>query len=151
MLDERAICAGLANAKWPCRLERVLDNPPVVIDVAHNPAGAQRLAEAIDRCVIVLAVASDKDAARMIETLAPHADPFILTAFDGKRALPVETLVQAAASHPRETAPTLADAIARGMELAGPDRPLLITGSIYTAGEARRHLIERYGAAPLQF
>lgn len=151
MLDERAILQGLAEARWPCRLERVLEAPPVIIDVAHNVAGAQRLSENIGRCVIVLAVASDKDARGMLAQLAPHAAALILTAFSGKRALPCEALHEIAADCPHECAKDLQAAITRGMALATPETPLLITGSIYTAGEARQFLMDAFGAPPLQF
>jgi dihydrofolate synthase/folylpolyglutamate synthase len=150
-LTEEAICRGLAEAHWPCRLERVLEAPPVIVDVAHNVAGVRRLIESVEHCVTILGVASDKDAAGMIELLAPRSHPLILTAFSGKRALPVEDLRRAAGQHPCETVPTLSEALERGMEYARPGLPLLITGSIYTAGEARRMLVERYGALPLQF
>ncbi|HPO15052.1 MAG TPA: folylpolyglutamate synthase/dihydrofolate synthase family protein [Candidatus Hydrogenedentes bacterium] len=150
-LNVESIVHGLSGARWPCRLERVLEDPPVVIDVAHNVAGARRLAETIDRCVVVMAVASDKDAAGMVEVLAPHSELMILTVFDGKRALPLEQLCHAAGDHPHVTAGNLHEAIALGMKQAKREVPLLITGSIYTAGEARQLLIEQYGAAPLVF
>lgn len=150
-LDNRAIMAGLSSARWPCRMERVIENPPVILDVAHNVAGTRRLAETIEKCVTVLAVASDKDARHMIDTLAPRSQPLILTEFNGKRALPLEELQAAAGSHEHLTFPSLAEAIAHGMKLANAKAPLLITGSIYTAGEARRLLVERYGAPPLSF
>lgn len=150
-LNTKTIVQGLSEARWPCRLERVLENPPVIIDVAHNVGGARRLAETIERCVVVLAVASDKDAAGMAEVLAPHAEQMILTVFDGKRALPLDLLCRAAGDHPYVTAGNLREAIALGMKGACREIPLLITGSIYTAGEARQVLIEHYGAAPLVF
>jgi len=43
------------------------------------------------------------------------------------------------------------EAIAMGMDLASSERPLLITGSIFTAGEARSILVRDYGAPPLRF
>ncbi len=150
-LTDAAIARGLSEARWPCRLERILETPPVIIDVAHNVAGARRLAENIGRCVVVLAVASDKDAAGMIEALAPLSGSLILTEFNGKRALPLETLCSAAQGRPHAALPDLPAAIARGIELASQEMPLLITGSIYTAGEARQILTDRYGALPLAF
>jgi len=150
-LDEGAIIRGLASARWPCRLERVLEQPPVIIDVAHNTAGARRLAETMTECVTILAVASDKDAAGMIELLSRFSKRLILTAFGDKRALPLEELRRAAGSHAHDSAATIQDAIARGMSIAAPNLPLLITGSIYTAGEARQILIRDYGASPLRF
>lgn len=150
-LGEDAIIRGLASARWPCRLERVLDQPPVIIDVAHNVAGARRLAETMTECVTILAVASDKDAAGMIELLSRFSKTLILTAFADKRALPLEALQRAAGSHAHECADTIQDAIKRGLSIAATDLPLLITGSIYTAGEARQMLMRDYGASPLRF
>lgn len=152
-IDEHAIASGLAQAKWPCRLERVLDNPPTIIDVAHNTAGAEALARALSgRCVMVVAVAGDKDARRMLAVLSEKAEQLILSQFDGARAMPADELSAAAPDRPRECVPDLDDAIAAGLSKAiAAGLPLVITGSLFTAGQARRILIERYGAPPLQF
>ncbi len=146
-----AIHTGLASVRWPCRMERVLDNPPVILNVAHNPAGMRRLAADLPNCVVVLAVSSDKAAAQIIEALDPVAEELILTQFTGHRATPVDALRDAAGSRPHRCTESLDPAIAMGLESASSHRPLVITGSIFTAGEARQILVERYGAAPLQF
>jgi dihydrofolate synthase/folylpolyglutamate synthase len=145
-LDECAILRGLRDTRWPCRLERVLDDPPVLIDVAHNPAGAAALAATLSKAVVVFAVASDKDAHAMLDLLGPMARPLILTAFAGGRSMAVADLDHAAGNRPHETAASLEEAIARGMALADADTPMLIAGSVYAAGEARRILMEQYGA-----
>lgn len=150
-LDNAALLQGLATAKWPGRLERVLGHPPVILDVAHNVAGARQLADVFTTAVVVMAISADKDAAGMVDQLAPLAEPLILTTFPGPRALGVDALSAAAAHHPHRTAPSLHEAIAMAWPLAGPARPLLITGSIFAAGEARRILMDDYGAPPLQF
>jgi dihydrofolate synthase/folylpolyglutamate synthase len=151
-LDAEAITQGLTNAKWPCRLERVLDDPPVIVDVAHNPAGAAQLAAALESdCVLVLAVSSDKNARAILDVLAPHARTLILTQFTGHRALPVDMLCAKAGSRPYERLESLAEAIALGMTLARSDRPLVIAGSLFAAGEARMILSDQFGAPPLSF
>lgn len=150
-LETPLLQQGLATALWPGRLERVLDEPPVIIDVAHNVAGARQLTDVFNTAVVVMAVSADKDAAGMVDQLAPLAEPLILTAFTGSRALPVTTFSAAASRHPHRTAPTLREAIAMAWPLATPARPLLITGSIFAAGEARRILMDDYGAPPPQF
>jgi dihydrofolate synthase / folylpolyglutamate synthase len=151
-LDEGAIRRGLAGAAWPCRLERFDGDPVIIIDVAHNAAGAVRLAETVRGCVTVLAVADDKDAAGMIRALGPAVWKLILTRFQGKRALPVAALEKAAAGSLYTTAPDLAAALRMGIDEArDASAPLLITGSIYTAGEARQWLIEKGLASPLRF
>jgi len=150
-LDRDAVARGLAEARWPCRLERVLDSPPVIIDVAHNEAGARQLAAQLQACILVMGVSADKDASRMIDAVAPIARDLILTQFTGPRALPVEQLCAAAGSHPHRRADRLADAIDLGIGQASSSAPLLITGSVFTAGEARALLVREYGAPPLAF
>ncbi|MEA3366215.1 MAG: hypothetical protein U9Q79_11305, partial [Candidatus Hydrogenedentes bacterium] len=150
-LEQNAITQGLKMAQWPCRLERVLDNPPVIIDVAHNPAGMRQLVRQIPRCVALLAVSSDKKAAQMIRSLSAVAEPLILTQFKGHRALPIEQLSAAAGDIPHQRVDRLEEAITAGMRAASAERPLVITGSIYTAGQARTFLVDTYNAPPLVF
>jgi dihydrofolate synthase/folylpolyglutamate synthase len=150
-IDAAVIERGLNTVRWPCRLDRVLDDPPVIVDATHNPAGAHRTAQAIPRCVTLLALSGDKDAANILHALAPITTLFVLSQFHGERAMPVEQLADAAQGITYRYVPNLTDAIALGMALASRDTPLLITGSIFAAGEARRLLTERYGAPPLRF
>jgi len=150
-LDASAIQRGLRSARWPCRLEQVMASPPVIIDVAHNPAGAARLAQALERCVTILAVSSDKDIAGMLAVLAPITSMFVLTSYEGTRALPLSQLAEAASGYPHRVAGSTEEALAIAFPMASADCPLLITGSIYLAGEARQLLTDYYGAPPLQF
>ncbi len=150
-LTTRAIASGLEAVRWPCRLERVLETPPVILDVAHNPDGARQVAKAVPCCVALLAVSADKDAAGMIEALKPITTTFVATQYTGARALPAAQLGAMLGDTPHVCIPFLEEAIEHGLGLAGTACPLLITGSIFTAGEARRILTEHYGAAPLAF
>ncbi len=151
LLNATHIAKGLAAASWPCRLERVLDAPPVYIDVAHNGAGARRLAELFEQCVIVFAASSDKDRDEMLAALQPCARHLILTEFDGKRSTPASELAALLQAGAYEIHTPIVAAITRGLELATPVCPLLITGSIYAAGEAREYLIRAHRAKPLRF
>jgi dihydrofolate synthase/folylpolyglutamate synthase len=151
-VTQSAAIEGLANVAWPCRLERVLENPPVIIDVAHNRAGMLELAQSLEGpCAVVLAVASDKEASGMIDALRDLAAPLILTSFSGKRSLGVDALGRAAHGVPYEQAATLPEAIRLGLKRASATRPLLITGSLFAAGEAREFLIREHNALPLRF
>ncbi|MBI5092139.1 MAG: bifunctional folylpolyglutamate synthase/dihydrofolate synthase [Candidatus Hydrogenedentes bacterium] len=143
--------SGLRDARWPCRLERVLDRPPVIIDVAHNAAGARKLAQELPPCVVILAVSSDKDAAAMAGAFASVARHLILSEFSGRRALPAHDLSSALRGFAHQVISPLSDAIEAGLALANESLPLVITGSIFTAGEARSLLIQSKGAAPLRF
>lgn len=154
-IDATTIREGLAKAIWPCRMEQVLTEPPIYIDVAHNPAGARQLAPLFERCTILLGVSSDKDAPGIVRELAPIAARFICTEYDGPRALSCAQLAAHTAAEapgiPVESTASLLEALRSALPHATPEAPLLITGSIYLAGEARQALIEHFGAPGLRF
>ncbi len=142
---------GLETAVWPCRMDRVLESPPVIIDVAHNVPGIGRLCEAFEQTITIMAISSDKEARKMIEMVQPFTRSLILTTFQGKRSRSLSEMSEAAGTIHHLAVPGLKEAIALAMQEASEDCPLLITGSVYTAGEARKILIEDYGAAALRF
>ncbi|MCK5861272.1 MAG: hypothetical protein KAH38_02225, partial [Candidatus Hydrogenedentes bacterium] len=145
------ICEALKTVSWPGRLEQVMDMPPVIIDVAHNPAGCRALADTLPQCVTVFSVSSDKDAAGMIDILAPISYPLILTEYAGGRSLALDKLESLAVHHPYQRSATLQEAIQKGLQFATPEKPLLITGSIYAVGEARRFLLSYANARSVVF
>jgi dihydrofolate synthase/folylpolyglutamate synthase len=98
-LDRRAVETGLADARWPGRLDRVDagGGRSALLDAAHNPAGARALAAFLargggPRPPLVFAASRDKDVAAMIRALAPAVGPIVVTAFDDARALPAGEL-----------------------------------------------------------
>jgi folylpolyglutamate synthase/dihydropteroate synthase len=119
--------------------------------VAHNGAGARKLAGLFDDCVVVFAASSDKDTAAMLAALQPIARHLILTEFEGKRSTPAQQLAALIEPGTCQIVTPINDAIRRGLELATLACPLLITGSVYAAGEAREYLIREHGAKPLRF
>lgn len=150
-LDENAIREGLRNAKWPCRIEKVLEAPPFWLDATHNTAGAEALAQTFPRAVFIVAVSSDKDAKGIVNALAPHAAHFVFTRFKGNRAMPIEDLERAAGPVPHTVCPAVDEAIQAGINLGSEELPVVLTGSIFAVGEARRILVDDYGAPDLAF
>lgn len=149
-LTPEAMVAGLANARWPCRLERVCENPPIIIDAAHNAHGMSHYPALFKEAVVLFACSSDKDDAPMLDVLGKFAHPLILTQYDGPRSAPADTLAERApAGSP--VLPDLQSAIEHAIERASSSRPLLITGSIFLAGEARARLQQMGMAQPLSF
>lgn len=138
-----AIHEGIAQAKWPGRLERVATNPDIILDGAHNPAGARALAGYIRRFFanepirVIYGAMRDKAVDEVIGTLFPLAAEVILTAPDQPRALSPDSLAQAA-DHPQIcTAPSFRDALRMTRE-----KPMttFVTGSLFLVGEARAAL-----------
>jgi dihydrofolate synthase/folylpolyglutamate synthase len=119
---ESCIRSGLENTKWPGRLEMIREEPPIVIDGAHNPAAARALSMALrktflgryKKIIIVLGIMSDKDVKAIMEPLLPIASEIILAAPSYSRAASPDKLADVAASlgfFDIRTAPTIRDAI----------------------------------------
>lgn len=129
---------GITQAVWPGRLERVARDPAVILDGAHNPAGARALAAYISEFFggepvrIIFGAMRDKAIDEVTETLFPLAAEVIITAPDQPRALSPETLAEAWGS--AKTASRLSDALALA---AQQSMTTFITGSLYLVGEAR--------------
>ncbi len=150
-LNTHHILNGLQDTHWPCRMQMVLQHPPAYIDVAHNQHGAEQIKLLGKSWTMLLAVSSNKDGLGILNALAPQAKHLILTQFQGSRALPTMELSRLATAYPHTTKPDIPQAIEHGLKIATPQAPLLIIGSLYTAGEAHAYLQEHYGIPPLQF
>ncbi len=141
-LEENTIQAGILSARWPGRLECVSRSPDVLLDGAHNPAGARALAAYIsefytDRPVwMVFGAMRDKAIDEVISALFPLASQLILTAPNFPRALRPE-VIREMTDHPSVR---LAASIPEAIELttlAPPEAAVFFTGSLYLVGEAR--------------
>jgi dihydrofolate synthase/folylpolyglutamate synthase len=134
---------GMARATWPGRLETVSRDPLIILDGAHNPAGAKALARYVQqqfagkRVGMIFGAMRDKDVTEISSILFPLADELICTAAGQARALPPEAML-AMTPHPNaRTAATIGEALA----LPRDCDVLLITGSLYLVGEARALLV----------
>jgi dihydrofolate synthase / folylpolyglutamate synthase len=146
-IDEDVIREGFAAVRAPGRLEVVRrpDAPPVVLDGAHNPAGARSLAIALGEefayrnRVMVLGVLGDKDVEGIVAELLPVADHIVATEPSSSRAAPAERVAKAvrAAGGSVETASDVASALAQADGLAAAEDGVIVAGSLYTVGEAR--------------
>jgi dihydrofolate synthase/folylpolyglutamate synthase len=140
--NERAIREGLSLMRPPGRLERISDDPPVLIDGAHNPAAARALAGALkdgERPVVIIGAMSDKDLTGILQPLLPLAEGIIFTAPGYGRAAAPEELRECARAlgHDGTVAPTVAEALKVAVQ---GTRPVLVTGSFFTIGEAKEAL-----------
>ncbi|HUA83311.1 MAG TPA: folylpolyglutamate synthase/dihydrofolate synthase family protein [Bryobacteraceae bacterium] len=137
--------AGIAEARWPGRLEHVSPNPDIILDGAHNPAGARALARYLERFYphrkrwLIYGAMRDKAVEEIAGILFPLADELIFTAPNYSRALRPEALQEIAGSG------RIASSIEEALRLAeaGPDDVIVITGSLFLIGEARAILARR--------
>ena len=140
--------AGISQTVWPGRIETVATDPEIILDGAHNPAGARALAAHIERFYsgrtvwLIYGAMRDKSVEEITEVLFPLATHVIATAPKFARALRPEALAEIS-SHPSIQ---IADDVSRAIETvraaASPADVVFITGSLYLVGEARTLLVK---------
>ncbi len=153
VIDDTTVARGLANVRWPARLEVVGTRPLILLDCAHNVASAQALVDTIRDSFtvtgnrhLVFAVSSDKQVAEMMQVLAPCFDHFHLTQYgNNPRCLPPETaanLLHRAKPDARcSLHKSAADALNAARSQVGAEGLVVITGSVFLAGELRPMLV----------
>ncbi|BCS52983.1 folylpolyglutamate synthase/dihydrofolate synthase family protein [Geobacter sp. SVR] len=147
---ERAMQSGLATAYWPGRMEMVPGRPPLLLDGAHNPAGAAALAAALSdynyrRLLLVIGVMADKEVGQIIAPLAPLVTTCYCVTPAVERALDDLSLsrILGAAGIPTLPCGSVANGITTAQSEAGPDDLILVCGSLFTVGEAKAWLTGR--------
>jgi len=170
--------AGYAAVRWPGRMELVeasasgaasgsagpAGGREILLDGAHNPAGAAALAEALDdiapflrpgRSTLVLAIMADKDVDGVIGALTGSTllrdARVICTAPEGGRALPADQLAarwRVLAGRPAEVVEKPAAAIDAALSSGSGTGPVIVAGSLYLVGAARAILVSDPSFAP---
>jgi dihydrofolate synthase/folylpolyglutamate synthase len=159
-LDDELVRDAFSRATSPGRLEIIRRSPMILLDAAHNPAGAEATADALadsfafSPLIGVIGVMADKEYEGVLAAFEPHLAHVVVTQNSTARALPASELAVVAREvfgGDRVTvAPRLADAIdeATGLAEAGTGASIgsgavLVTGSVVTVGEARAMLRRR--------
>ena len=154
-IDDAAIARGLAEVKWPGRLERIGDRPEIYVDGTHNPAGAREVAVFWEQflpgrnIILIYGALRDKAVDEIAGLLFPRASAVILTAPAQSRAISAPLLSEMTGHHARRFE-AIADpvrALERALELAAPEDVIFITGSLYLVGELRHEWLSRKTAA----
>jgi dihydrofolate synthase/folylpolyglutamate synthase len=143
---ESSVVAALTDVEWPARLEYLSHRGhTVVIDGAHNPAGARALSSYLRetygrRLPMVVGIMRDKNVDALIEALAPAASQFVMAAASSPRAATPGELRRVPNASPRASRASSAspqDAVATALTLGDP---IVVAGSLYLAGEVRANL-----------
>jgi len=154
--DPSKVREGLGNVRWPGRLQWVEGRPPLLLDGAHNPAGAQALADYLqsrggERPVLLFNAMRKKKVEEMVRPLADLIDAIVITRARVDRAAEPEDLAPVleplvkrvevipdpgqALERARFLAPDPGQALERARFLALPDGYVLVAGSLYLVGE----------------
>lgn len=143
-----AVASALAKPSWPGRLDRrnLSDGREVLLDAAHNPAGAAALASylnehATGRLPLVFAAMRDKDVDGMLRALLPSVGSLVLTRASNRRSADPEVL----AEHARRLAPdlplTIAISPAEALDIAWESSPrIIVAGSIFLLGDVMKEI-----------
>ena len=158
-INEKAIRQGLKDVQWPGRLEVMRKKPLVILDGAHNPAAMKMLKESIGgrgesaaggarpyfhykRMILILGIMGDKDLRQIIKEIVPFAYKVILTRPHLDRSAPPALLQKHAQRWCAdiECIDDVKEAVSAALSQAGKDDLVLITGSLFTVGEAQEFL-----------
>jgi dihydrofolate synthase/folylpolyglutamate synthase len=144
-VPDEAVVSGLSETTWPARLERVRwQDADVLIDAAHNPAGARALSEYLGEigwmdATLVVGAMRDKDAAGILDPLLPRMARVICTTADSPRALASSELAalvgqRGGRSVRVEDVPDPAAALRAACQ---PGSHVVVAGSIFLVGPLR--------------
>jgi dihydrofolate synthase / folylpolyglutamate synthase len=164
-IGDAAVAAGLANVRWPARLEVVGRRPLVILDCAHNVASIQALIDTLHasfpslyspsggangsaragRRHLVFACSSDKDLPGILQLLAPHFSHAYLTRYgQSQRSVAPEHLLELwgrTSPQPATVHATATQAWQAARQAARQDDLICVTGSVFLAGELRAQLV----------
>jgi dihydrofolate synthase/folylpolyglutamate synthase len=162
VIPNAAIEAGIRATEWPGRLEWITSagHAPVLLDVAHNPAGAWALRAALAQLpesmprTLIFSCLADKPIEEMAQVLLPlfdsasgdlarARDHVIVAPIQNPRAASVEDLLAAARELdvPAEGASDLPAALLRAEKVTPKDGVIVATGSVFLVGEIRPLLL----------
>jgi len=144
-LMDDVVRVAVADASSPGRLQVINRNPLTILDAAHNPDGAESLAQALveyfgsPKAIGVLAVLAEKDAAGLLAKLADSFEKVIVTRSSSPRAIDPDELAEVAegifGTPNVSVAPTVKIALERAEELRVADGAIVVTGSISLVGD----------------
>ena len=145
-LDREALYEGLKRARQPGRFEVISEDPVVIIDGAHNEAGAQALQETMaqhfagKKILLVAGILADKEIDSIVKFLTKITDHIIVTEPDNPRKLAAEKLAEHVADFgvAAEVVSDVEAAVHRAKELADDYDVILFAGSLYLIGDVRR-------------
>ena len=146
-ITEATLRKGLANTRWPGRLEILGREPLLLIDAAHNIEGARVLRTALDeyfpgrRFSFIMGVSNDKDYRAMAQTVITRCTRIITVTPNSVKALPAAVLSDAVSSYCNnvQVSDTIEEAVRTSLAAVAPDEVICAFGSLYYIGAVRNY------------
>ena len=144
-ISRRAVQQGFRRVVWPARFELLRRKPPIVIDSAHNGDSMHRLVETLDEYfpgkefILVYGASADKELDTMLKTIIARVEMVVATQSIHPRAADAEELKKLIEHYGK---PVIAfhrmeEALPEAMKLAGKQKGIIVTGSVFVAAAAR--------------
>ena len=142
-ISDSAVKQGVLDARWPGRMQKISDNPLILLDGAQNPESMRKLIAGLKRhfhyekLVPVLGVSSDKDLDGILSELLPESACLVATQSSNPRAVPASLILEHAKDSGKKSyAESLPiDALEKAKRLAGPHDLIVVTGSLFLVGD----------------
>ena len=145
------IVNALPTLKHPGRMELISSNPPIILDVAHNPQAARALASSLNNLfphkqrIMVCGMLDDKDSMAILKELGGDCRACVVTRPESQRGLHWQRVAeQWRLLYPDKEVwvkEDIEEAVKTGISLLGAEEYLLVAGSFYILDRARRYLI----------
>lgn len=153
IIERKHIEEGLRKVKWPGRIEKVGENPLIILDGAHNKDGMKALLDTLqsnfsfNRIFVMVAMMRDKEVKEMLSLLLPFVHKVIATELSTEPRSYLAEELQELIKEQQKNEVIASYSPIEGMKqlqkLAGQDDLILITGSLYLVSEVRAYLLEK--------
>ncbi len=149
-ISHESINRGMAQVKWPGRMEVMQEQPLVILDGAHNIEGVQALVKTLKdnfkdkRLIFVAGFLKDKDIEEMMRMTMPLADQVILTMPSGHRAAGTDEMKAYALKYVKDVVsePDVGKAVEKALQQAKVEDLVCVFGSLYMIADARNYFIK---------
>lgn len=144
-ISQKAVEEGLLSARWPARLQIFSREPCLIIDGAHNPTGLEKTRNFVEkienRKVLIFGVSDDKDIFQMAKLITPLFERVIITQGNFKPA-DADKVAREAKKFCGDVKeiPNCGEAIKEALSSVKKDEVVLVTGSLYLAGDVLKQL-----------
>jgi dihydrofolate synthase / folylpolyglutamate synthase len=146
--SKKHIKNGIKNTYNPGRTQVIQKKPYIILDGAHNPEASKKLSSTIikdfkyNRLILVIGILKDKNIKKILKNLIIISDEIILTQPNNKRAAEIEilekTIKEIDENKKTISIKNVKKAISKAVEISKNDDLILITGSLYTVGDAKK-------------
>jgi dihydrofolate synthase/folylpolyglutamate synthase len=138
-ITKESMREGLANVKWPGRLQVLSEKPLLVVDGAHTPESARKMRESLkkyftfDKAVLIIGSSSDKDISGIVEELTPLFKKVVITRSIHPRSMPADNIVKEFRSRGVDTTVfgNFSEALPAALSMAGENDLVCATGSLF--------------------